>query len=61
MKGKKRPLTSSPHVHVPYDPYTYSLNFDQGSVLDNLDDISRSFSARFAGSSRSFEENSLID
>ncbi|GKC22967.1 hypothetical protein Tco_1025117 [Tanacetum coccineum] len=40
-----RPKTKS---SSPYDPNEYAQNFDQGLMLDNYDDLSRSFSARFA-------------
>ncbi|XP_058004039.1 uncharacterized protein LOC131180692 [Hevea brasiliensis] len=39
-----------------YDPYTYSQNFDQGSTWSDPDNMSRSFSARFAVPSRIFEK-----
>lgn len=37
-------------VNIPkyYDEYTYSQNFDEGLVWDEVDSISRSFSVRFA-------------
>ncbi|TQE02794.1 hypothetical protein C1H46_011623 [Malus baccata] len=54
-KEKKRTLklfdcsTRTQVVHVPYDPYTYSKNFDQGSAAwADPDVLWRSFSARFA-------------
>eukprot|EP00262_Sarcandra_glabra_P012160 TRINITY_DN3078_c0_g1_i1.p1 TRINITY_DN3078_c0_g1~~TRINITY_DN3078_c0_g1_i1.p1 ORF type:complete len:129 (-),score=2.20 TRINITY_DN3078_c0_g1_i1:44-400(-) len=53
-KEKRRILYSSAPIHVPYDPYTYSQNFDQGSDWLEPDDLGRSFSARFASSSRFF-------
>ncbi|KAK9269419.1 hypothetical protein L1049_001192 [Liquidambar formosana] len=52
-KEKRKFFESSVHVQqVPYDAYTYSQNFDQGSVWDEPDNLSRSFSARFADPSR---------
>ena len=33
---------------IPYDPFSYSQNFDQGTAGEELDNLSRSFSARFA-------------
>ncbi|KAF5726889.1 hypothetical protein HS088_TW22G00574 [Tripterygium wilfordii] len=49
---------SSPVLHYSYDPYAYSMNFDQGSIwVDDQDDISRSFSARFAVPSRIFDKD----
>ncbi|PON36002.1 hypothetical protein PanWU01x14_331630 [Parasponia andersonii] len=54
MKEKRKFFDcSSSSVHVPYDPYTYSQNFDQGWAADP-DNLSRSFSARFAVPSRIF-------
>lgn len=49
-KEKKRLFesTSSPLQQVPYDPFTYSQNFEQGTVFDEPDYLSRSFSVRFA-------------
>lgn len=47
-------------VHVPYDPYTYSQNFDQGYVWADPDNASRSFSARFAVPSRVFQKSELV-
>ncbi|KAI0522483.1 hypothetical protein KFK09_004862 [Dendrobium nobile] len=35
-------------VHVPYDPFSYAQNFDEGSAWVELENLSRSFSARFA-------------
>ncbi|XVE52104.1 hypothetical protein DITRI_Ditri02bG0094600 [Diplodiscus trichospermus] len=52
--------SSSIGVHVSYDPYTYAQNFDQGLMLDDPDDLSRSFSARFAIPSRVSEKNGLV-
>lgn len=46
----------SRRMHFSYDPYTYSQNFDQGSMWSDPDNMSRSFSARFAVSSRIFEK-----
>ncbi|KAM1219607.1 hypothetical protein FF2_046020 [Malus domestica] len=62
-KEKKRTLklfdclTRTQVVHVPYDPYTYSKNFDQGSAAwADPDVLSRSFSARFAVPRRGFNQ-----
>ncbi|CAK9329361.1 unnamed protein product [Citrullus colocynthis] len=33
---------------IPYDPLSYSQNFDQSTAAEELDNLSRSFSARFA-------------
>ncbi|KAL5756146.1 hypothetical protein ACOSP7_020564 [Xanthoceras sorbifolium] len=62
MREKKRIFdcsssTSTASVHVPYDPYTYSQNFDQGFMWADPDNVSRSFSARFAVPSRVFEKS----
>ncbi|KAK6268020.1 hypothetical protein QUC31_012180 [Theobroma cacao] len=48
---------SSTRVHVSYDPYTYMQNFDQGLVVADPDDLSKSFSARFAVPSMVFEKS----
>ncbi|XP_022714509.1 uncharacterized protein LOC111274134 [Durio zibethinus] len=57
MREKKKifDCSSSTRVHVSYDPYTYAQNFDQGLMSTDPDDLSRSFSARFAVPSRVFE------
>ncbi|KAL5576416.1 hypothetical protein UlMin_018115 [Ulmus minor] len=47
-KEKRKIFDCSTPVHAPYDPYTYSQNFDQGSMWADPDNLSRSFSARFA-------------
>ncbi|XP_068651528.1 uncharacterized protein [Aristolochia californica] len=52
MKEKRRIFHSSSQFQVPYDSYTYSQNFDQGSDYVEPDNLSRSFSARFADPSR---------
>ncbi|GAB4850192.1 hypothetical protein Ancab_029486 [Ancistrocladus abbreviatus] len=58
-KEKKKMLsrsssTSKPAAHDPYNPYTYSRNFDQGLTWAEPENLSRSFSARFAASSTVF-------
>ncbi|PKI50788.1 hypothetical protein CRG98_028783 [Punica granatum] len=40
------------HIHGPYDLYTYKQNFDHGIALEEPENLSRSFSVRFANSSR---------
>ncbi|KAJ4951479.1 hypothetical protein NE237_028311 [Protea cynaroides] len=56
-KEKKKILNlSSAPVQVPYNSYTYSQNFDQGSAWTEPDNLSRSFSARFAVPCRIFEK-----
>lgn len=60
QKEKKKVFcyySSSPVVHFTYDPYAYACNFDKGSMLNDVDDISRSFSARFAVPSKIFDEH----
>ncbi|XP_044496558.1 uncharacterized protein LOC123218964 [Mangifera indica] len=50
--------SSCTRVHEPYDPLTYSQNFDdQGFIWEDPDNVSRSFSARFAVPSRVFEKS----
>ncbi|GMI94805.1 hypothetical protein HRI_003149800 [Hibiscus trionum] len=46
MKLKKEKMK-----RVPYDPHTYSQNFDHGFTWDEPDNLSRSFSMRFANPS----------
>lgn len=58
MREKKKIFdcsSTTTRVHVSYDPYTYAHNFDQGLMSADPDDLSRSFSARFAVPSRVFE------
>ncbi|XP_027357397.1 uncharacterized protein LOC113866798 [Abrus precatorius] len=55
FKKEKKKLfeySASP-LQVPYDPYTYSQNFDQGTSKFEPDNLSRSFSVRFADPSTS--------
>ncbi|KAG6415763.1 hypothetical protein SASPL_123178 [Salvia splendens] len=63
-REKKRrfpPFSNSNGLKFNYDPSSYSQNFDdQTSTWADADDISRTFSARFAVSSRFFANNSLI-
>ena len=47
-REKKRLFESAASFQVPYDQQTYSQNFDQGTALDEPDNLSRSFSVRFA-------------
>ncbi|KAF9612839.1 hypothetical protein IFM89_004249 [Coptis chinensis] len=56
-KEKKRLFFSPVPVQVPYDPYTYSQNFDQGIAWTEPDNLPRSFSARYADPSRLFQRN----
>ncbi|KAI4379425.1 hypothetical protein MLD38_005727 [Melastoma candidum] len=56
---EKRGSTDQPQVPS-YDSYTYSQNFDQGAARDEPENISRSFSVRFADpalSSRAYGKN----
>ncbi|KAF7124913.1 hypothetical protein RHSIM_Rhsim12G0198400 [Rhododendron simsii] len=53
-KGKKKLFniySSSTNHNFTYSPCTYAQNFDEGSMWENLDDLSRSFSARILSSS----------
>ncbi|KAL1559065.1 hypothetical protein AAHA92_09450 [Salvia divinorum] len=63
-REKKRrfpPFSNSNGLKFNYDPSSYSQNFDdQTSTWADADDISRTFSARFAVSSRFFANNSLM-
>lgn len=59
-KEKKKLLESASSHQVPYDSYTYAQNFDQGSVLDEPDFLSRSLSFRFADPSVVLEKKGLV-
>ncbi|XP_027343442.1 uncharacterized protein LOC113856020 [Abrus precatorius] len=60
IKREKRKLfSSSPVVHVQYDLSSYSQNFDDGYSTDP-DNLSRSFSARFAVPSKIFENTTKM-
>ncbi|KAJ1419818.1 hypothetical protein SESBI_14793 [Sesbania bispinosa] len=52
-KEKKKLFECASPLQVPYDSYTYSQNFDQGTVKDEPDNLSRSFSVWFADPSTS--------
>lgn len=54
QKGRRRIFNSSAPIHTPYDPYTYAQNFDHGSTWVEPENLSRSFSARYAGPSSIF-------
>ncbi|RDX67064.1 hypothetical protein CR513_54104, partial [Mucuna pruriens] len=59
-REKRRFFSSSPTtVNVQYDPSSYSHNFDDGSSTDP-DNLSRSFSARFAVPSKIFYKNEMM-
>ncbi|XP_059638640.1 uncharacterized protein LOC132280900 [Cornus florida] len=59
-RERQRIFDNSATLRFAYDPYSYSQNFDQGSMLADLDDLSRSFSARFAVPSRVFDQQSEL-
>ena len=46
--------------HVQYDPTSYLQNFDDGYSTDQ-DNVSRSFSARFAAPSKIFGKIEVMD
>ncbi|ESW24813.1 hypothetical protein PHAVU_004G162400 [Phaseolus vulgaris] len=52
-KEKKKLFESASPLQLPYNPYTYSLNFDKGTAKDELDNLYRSFSVQFADPSSS--------
>ncbi|KAG4978959.1 hypothetical protein HKD37_13G038663 [Glycine soja] len=59
-REKTRLFSSSPAVlHVQYDPSSYSQNFDDGYSIDP-DNLSRSFSARFAVPSKIFDKSEMV-
>ncbi|KAI3418974.1 uncharacterized protein J3R85_013478 [Psidium guajava] len=58
-KEHRRIFNSSAPACTPYDPFTYSQNFDQGQTWADPDNLSRTFSARFAVPSRILEETKL--
>ncbi|CAL9168655.1 unnamed protein product, partial [Musa hybrid cultivar] len=52
MKEKRRIFNPASPAPMAYDPHTYAQNFDEGSAWEEPEDLSRSFSARFAVPSR---------
>ncbi|KAK7294181.1 hypothetical protein RJT34_17066 [Clitoria ternatea] len=58
-REKRRFLRPSPAFHVQYDPSSYLQNFDDGYSTDP-DNVSRSFSARFAAPSKIFGKNEVV-
>lgn len=52
IKLKLLPSRSSSTKVVAYEAYDYSLNFDQGPDHDEPENLSRSFSCRFADPTR---------
>ncbi|KAG6425953.1 hypothetical protein SASPL_110164 [Salvia splendens] len=59
-KEKKRIFHCSNSTRFTYDPHSYSKNFDQGPLWDDPNDLSRSFSARFAVPSRIFDNPGIM-
>ncbi|GMI92531.1 hypothetical protein HRI_002922500 [Hibiscus trionum] len=57
--GKKTFTSSHVGFQASYDPDEYSQNFDQGTGWAEPDNLSRSFSARFADPSRISRRNAL--
>ncbi|CAN6455884.1 unnamed protein product [Victoria cruziana] len=53
-RGRWKMCRFSESVCVAYDPYAYAQNFDHGLAAFEPDNLSRSFSARFAGQSRDY-------
>lgn len=52
-KGSRLECSRSVHVQIPrYDEYTYSQNFDDGFSCDEPDHLFKSFSVRYADSSK---------
>lgn len=60
--GKKKALKASlvTPVQASYDPDEYSQNFDRGTDWTKPEDISRSFSARFADPSRVLQKSNTV-
>ncbi|CAJ1955206.1 unnamed protein product [Sphenostylis stenocarpa] len=58
-REKSRLFNASPAVLVQYDPNSYSQNFDDGYSNDP-DNLSRSFSARFAVPSKIFDKGETV-
>ncbi|KAB1209220.1 hypothetical protein CJ030_MR6G010272 [Morella rubra] len=59
-KEKRRIFKSPASIQIPYNPYTYSQNFDKGSAWDEPDNLARSFSVRFADPSRIFRKEGVV-
>ncbi|CAA0839089.1 Unknown protein [Striga hermonthica] len=59
-ENNKRVFRCSKSTRFTYDEHSYSQNFDPGFLCADPDDLSRSFSARFAVSSRIFEKPRLM-
>ncbi|RRT52645.1 hypothetical protein B296_00039205 [Ensete ventricosum] len=52
MMEKRRIFHPASPASMAYDPHTYAQNFDEGPAWAEPEDLSRSFSARFAVPSR---------
>ncbi|GER48367.1 iroquois-class homeodomain protein IRX-4 [Striga asiatica] len=59
-ENKKSVLRCSNSTRFTYDEHSYLQNFDPGFVCSDPDDLSRSFSARFAVPSRIFDKPILM-
>ena len=59
-RERRRFFRPSPVFHVQYDPTSYLQNFDDGYSTDP-DNVSRSFSARFAAPSKIFGKIEVMD
>ncbi|XVE71075.1 hypothetical protein DITRI_Ditri10aG0121000 [Diplodiscus trichospermus] len=60
-RERKKIFSSSPVAfQASYDPDEYTQNFDQGTGWAEPDNLSRSFSARFADPSRISRRNELF-
>ncbi|KAI4337460.1 hypothetical protein L6164_015875 [Bauhinia variegata] len=59
--GKKVFCSSATKMEGTYDPETYSKNFDEGMGWVELENLGRSFSARFADPSRILPPKHLMD
>ncbi|CAN4088923.1 unnamed protein product [Withania somnifera] len=60
-KEKRRVFDCSNSMRFTYDPHSYSQNFDdQSYVFADDDELSRSFSARFAVPSRIIPKSDLL-
>ena len=61
FRRERKKIFSSPVAfQASYDPDEYSQNFDQGTGWAEPDNLSRSFSARFADPSRISRRNELL-
>ncbi|KAL8232391.1 hypothetical protein R6Q57_002169 [Mikania cordata] len=60
-KENKKANRVSCSTQYSYDPCEYAKNFDQGLMMNDQDDLSRSFSARFAVPTTVFRNGNLYD